>query len=65
MAKNKPTKQHYVPACYLREFVDPSDGLLWVFSKDGKSVQRRSLVHHAMSALRENNQVRNYKENRD
>jgi hypothetical protein len=41
MAKNKPIKQHYVPACYLREFVDPSDGLLWVFSKDGKSVRRQ------------------------
>lgn len=41
MAKNKPTKQHYVPTCYLREFVDPKDGLLWIFSKDGKSVRRQ------------------------
>ncbi len=39
--KSNPKRQHYVPACYLREFVDPRDGLLWVFSKDGKNVRRQ------------------------
>jgi hypothetical protein len=40
MAKNKPTKQHFVPRCYLSEFADPNDGLLWIFSKDGKNLRR-------------------------
>src|SRR5271157_1156032 len=41
MAKNKPRKQHTVPACYLREFINPNDGLLWVFSKNGKSKEQK------------------------
>ena len=35
-----PVAQHFVPACYLREFVDPKDKLLWIFSKDGREVRR-------------------------
>jgi len=38
---SNPKNQHYVPACYLREFVDQRDGLLWIFSKDGKNVRRQ------------------------
>ena len=38
---NNPVSQHYVPACYLREFADPKDGFLWIFSKDGKKVRRQ------------------------
>lgn len=37
---SNPTQQHFVPACYLREFVDPGSPsnkpYLWIFSKDGK-----------------------------
>lgn len=40
--KNKPTRQHYVPKCYLREFIDPTtiakaDPSAWIFDKDGKN----------------------------
>jgi len=40
-------KQHYVPQFYLREFVDPNtpsgqEPYVWVFSKDGKTKQRRA-----------------------
>ena len=40
-------KQHYVPQFYLREFLDPNtpseqEPYVWVFSKDGKTKQRRS-----------------------
>jgi len=34
MAKNKPIKQHYVPACYLREFVDPKSSLAKSVAKE-------------------------------
>jgi hypothetical protein len=42
MAKNKPTKQHYVPQCYLREFADPNtpadkEPFVWIFDKNGKN----------------------------
>lgn len=38
MTKNKPKGQHFVPACYLREWIDilPPRGRIWIFSKDGK-----------------------------
>jgi hypothetical protein len=40
-------KQHYVPQFYLREFVDPNtpagqEPYVWVFAKNGKTVQRRA-----------------------
>ena len=36
--KNKPTKQHYVPQCYLRAFAEPGtindrEPLIWIFPK--------------------------------
>jgi hypothetical protein len=39
-------KQHYVPQCYLREFVDPrtpsgQEPYVWAFSKDGKVKEKR------------------------
>ncbi len=43
MPKNKPTKQHYVPQCYLREFADPrathrgGEPFVWIFDKNGKN----------------------------
>lgn len=42
-----PKKQHYVPQCYLREFVDPHtpagyEPYVWIFSKDGKSKEKRA-----------------------
>ena len=42
-----PKKQHLVPQCYLREFVDSrtppgQEPYVWIFSKDGKSRKRRS-----------------------
>jgi hypothetical protein len=44
---SKPKKQHYVPQCYLREFVDPltpakQEPYVWVFTKDGKHKERRA-----------------------
>ncbi len=50
-----PKKQHYVPQCYLREFVDPHppaghEPYVWVFSKDGKGKEKRApknLFHEA------------------
>lgn len=44
---SKPKKQHYVPRCYLREFVDPDtprgqEPYVWAFSKDGKQKERRA-----------------------
>lgn len=38
MAKNKPTKQHYVPQCYLRAFATPDsindkEPLIWIFPR--------------------------------
>jgi hypothetical protein len=38
---NNPKNQHFVPACYLREFVDPWDGFLTIFSRDGKNKRRQ------------------------
>jgi len=40
-------KQHYVPQFYTREFVDPrtapgQEPYVWVFSKDGKTKQKRA-----------------------
>jgi len=37
---SNPKFQHYVPACYLREFVD-SDGFVWIFSRDGKTKRKQ------------------------
>ena len=42
MTKNQPTKQHYVPQCYLREFADPTvppsdEPRIWIFDRDGKN----------------------------
>ncbi len=45
MSNNKPTKQHYVPKCYLREFVDEKtpdnqEPYVWFFNK-GERVGRK------------------------
>src|SRR6266446_8944692 len=42
-----PKKQHYVPQCYLREFVDPKtpagyEPYVWIFSKAGKRKEKRA-----------------------
>lgn len=46
MAKG-PTKQHYVPQCYLREWVDPNtpagqEPYLWIFSRGDKKGRKRA-----------------------
>lgn len=47
MAKNKPKKQHYVPQCYLREFVDPNtpseqEPYIWIFDKGKRKGRKRA-----------------------
>lgn len=47
MAKNKPTKQHYVPECYLREWVDPQtpakqEPYLWIFNRGEKTGKKKA-----------------------
>ena len=47
MTKNKPTKQHYIPKCYLREFVDPNtpqgqEPYVWVFDKGKRSGRKKA-----------------------
>jgi len=42
-----PKKQHYIPQCYLREFVDPKtpaghEPYVWIFSKNGKKKEKRA-----------------------
>ncbi len=42
-----PRKQHYLPQCYLREFLDPKtpsghEPYVWIFSKDGKKKEKRA-----------------------
>lgn len=41
-------KQHYIPRCYLREFVDPNtpvghEPYVWIFNKNGKNKRKKSL----------------------
>lgn len=45
--KNKPTKQHYVPQCYLREWVDPNtpsgqEPYVWIFNRGEKKGRRKA-----------------------
>ncbi len=47
MAKNKPTRQHYVPRCYLAEWVDrktPSgqEAYLWIFNRGERKGKKRA-----------------------
>lgn len=54
MAKDKPTKQHYVPQCYLREFADPSvpvgkEPRVWIFDKNGKN-RRHDKVKNVLAS---------------
>lgn len=40
-------KQHYIPQCYLREFVDPNtpvgyEPYVWIFDKNGKNRRKKS-----------------------
>jgi hypothetical protein len=54
MAKNKPTKQHYVPQCYLREWAVPTakpedEPFVWIFDKDGKN-RRRDKVKNVLAS---------------
>lgn len=42
-----PSKQHFVPRCYLAGFTDPAtpenqEPYVWVFDKDGKNARRRA-----------------------
>jgi len=44
---SKPKDQHYVPACYLREFVDPfvperHNPYVWIFDRDGKNRRNKA-----------------------
>lgn len=46
MAKG-PTKQHYVPQCYLREWVDPNtlsgqEPYVWIFNRGEKTGKRKA-----------------------
>jgi hypothetical protein len=54
MAKDKPTKQHYVPQCYLREFADSTtpagkEPFVWIFDKHGKN-KRRDKVKNVLAS---------------
>ena len=54
MARNKPTKQHYVPQCYLREWADPTistsqEPFGWIFDKDGKR-KRKDNVKNVLAS---------------
>lgn len=45
-----PKKQHFVPKCYLSEFVDINtpqgqEPYVWVFSKDGKILKKKSPIN--------------------
>lgn len=47
MSKNKPTKQHYVPQCYLREFVDPKtpknqEPYVWFFNRGDRKGRKKA-----------------------
>ena len=44
---NEPKKQHYVPQCYLKEFIDPNtpqnqEPYVWIFDKKGKNKKRKA-----------------------
>ena len=44
---NKPTKQHYVPQCYLREWVDPNtpsgqEPYIWIFNRGEKKGRKKA-----------------------
>lgn len=44
---SKPTKQHYIPKCYLREFVDPNtppgqEPYVWIFNKDERKGRKKA-----------------------
>lgn len=54
MPKNKPTKQHYVPQCYLREWADPTvpsnqEPFVWIFDKDGRN-KRKDKVKNVLAS---------------
>lgn len=54
MAKNQPTKQHYVPQCYLREFADSStpsnkEPFIWIFNKKGNN-KRRDKIKNVLTS---------------
>jgi hypothetical protein len=54
MTRNKPTKQHYVPQCYLREWADPNvpsskEPYVWIFDKDGKNKRRDKVKNVLLS----------------
>ncbi|MBU1445734.1 DUF4238 domain-containing protein [Patescibacteria group bacterium] len=47
MAKNKPTKQHAVPQCYLREWVDPNtpteqEPYVWIFNRNERKGRKKA-----------------------
>jgi Protein of unknown function (DUF4238) len=47
MAKNKPTNQHFIPQCYLREFVDlntppEQEPYVWVFEKGKRKGRKKA-----------------------
>ena len=54
MTRNKPTKQHYVPQCYLREWADPTvssnqEPFVWIFDKDGRN-KRKDKVKNVLAS---------------
>jgi hypothetical protein len=55
MARNKPTRQHYVPQCYLREWADlrgptSAEPFVWIFEKNGKNKRRDKVKNVLVSS---------------
>jgi len=51
---SNPTKQHYVPQCYLREFADPNmlsggEPFIWIFDRDGKN-RRKDKIKNVLAS---------------
>ena len=51
---SNPTKQHYVPQCYLREFADPNtptgkEPFIWIFDKNGKN-RRKDKIKNVLAS---------------
>jgi len=51
---SNPTKQHYVPQCYLREFADPNtpkdkEPFIWIFDRNGKN-RRKDKIKNVLAS---------------
>lgn len=62
-------RQHYVPQCFLREFVDPNTPIgyepyIWIFNKNGKNRRNKSptniLISNNLYTINIVGKVRNY-----